>query len=83
VRGGPRARLGEAPERVNQGAELQAALREAVLDTGWSRVDHRSFEHARLFEVCQPLNEGGGGDASQSLDELVEPDGASVRDVEY
>src|SRR5256885_10698957 len=38
VRGGSRARLGEAPECVHEGAQLQAALGEAVPHPGWAGV---------------------------------------------
>ena len=80
---GSGARFCEARERVHERTQLTAALREAVLDVGRPGVDHRPLEHAGLLEVgSAAARRVAGGMRAERLQELVETDGALVRDVE-
>ena len=49
---------------------------------GRTSVDDLPAENAGLLEVGEPLREGRRRDAAERLKELVEADGAFVRDVE-
>jgi hypothetical protein len=71
-------RLGELRECGHQRLQLTTALRQAVLDTWRACVDDFTLENAGLFQVDKTLREGRRRDASECVQELVEPHRALV-----
>src|SRR5262245_8624936 len=85
IRSARRARLGrlcELREGVHERAQLKAALRQSILDARRPRVDDLSLEDAGFLEIRQALGERCRRDPSECVEELVEADGALVRDIE-